>query len=308
MGGCQSIEQIIDSSKDMAICFVIFNPAQTKRILMNYFFVRNLLLQQGFPIFTIELVYKGRKAEIDDAFHVSSDSFMFHKENLYRMLDAKIPGHFTKLAFLDADVFFQDNSWYKKASELLETHDVVEPFETANWLDLSYKQTMLSRKGVVCNQKNIWDFAYHPGFAWCMRRDWYRRVGFFEYAVSGSGDTLSSAAWLKKVFPPKFQSLPLPLVKKYNAYKEIATPRITYLKGFDIYHLYHGTRVNRQYAERHKMLHIKGDIDEYITRNEQGIFEWKDKATWNPIFLQYFKKRDDDGVCIEDLPSIVETS
>jgi hypothetical protein len=281
---------------EMAICFVLFNPAQTKRILMNYFYVRNLYEQQGLAVFTLELVYEGRKPEVPDAFHVSANSFLFHKENLYRILEPKIPCQYKKLAFLDADVYFTDKTWYKKTSDLLNSHDVVQPFERAHWLDLTYKKTMLTRKSVLFNTKKEWDFSYHPGFAWCMTRKWYKRVGFFDYAISGSGDTLSSAAWLNKTFPAKFQSLPAPLVSKYTAYKEFAAPRITYLQDVDLYHLYHGSRENRQYAERHKMLQIDGDIDSYIRENKEGVLEWKDTSKWNPVYLQYFRKREDDGL------------
>ena len=64
----------------------------------------------------------------------------------------------------------------------------------------------------------------------------------------------------------------------------------------DIYHLYHGSRENRQYAERHKMLNIQGEIEDYIKENEEGVFEWKEPEKWNPLYLQYFKKRDDDSL------------
>jgi hypothetical protein len=280
----------------MAICFVLFNPAQTKRILMNYFYVRNLYEQQGLPVFTLELVYEGRKPEVPDAFHVTGKSFLFHKENLYRILEAKIPCQYKKLAFLDADVYFTDKTWYKKVSDLLNTHDVVQPFERAHWLDLTYKKTMLTRKSVVLNTKREWDFGYHPGFAWCMTRKWYTKVGFFDYAVSGSGDTLSSAAWLQKTFPENFQSLPKPLIPKYLTFRSQPVPRIAYLKEMDLYHLYHGSRENRQYAERHKMLNISGEIEDHIEVNKDGVFEWKVIPKWNPLYLQYFKKRDDDGL------------
>lgn len=286
---------------EMAICFVLFNPAQTKRIVMNYLYVKNKLLQQGLPVFTLELVYEGRTPEIPDAFHVSTKSFLFHKENLCRILESKIPSCYTKLAFLDADVYFTEASWYKQTSDLLNKYDVVQPFERAHWLDLTYKQTMLTRKTVLLNQKQAWDFAYHPGFAWCFRRKWYRRVGFFDFAVSGSGDTLSVAAWLRKTFPPKFQSLPSPLVEKFKQFSSLPAPSCIYLKDVDLYHLYHGSRENRQYAERHKMLQIKGEIDDYLTKNEDGVWEWKDPAKWNPVYLQYFKKREDDS--LSTLPS-----
>lgn len=281
---------------DMAICFVLFNPAQTKRILMNYLYVKNLFESQGLPVFTLELVYEGRQPELPHAFHVSGSSFMFHKENLYRILEPKIPTCYTKLAFLDADIFFLDKTWYKKTSDLLNSYDIVQPFERAHWLDLTYKKTMLTRKSVVCDEKREWDFAYHPGFAWCMRRNYYKKVGFFDYAISGSGDTLSSAAWLGKTFPMNFRSLPTPLITQYITFKTKTSPKIIYLKDMDLYHLYHGSRENRQYAERHKMLDIKGEIDDLIVKTKEGVWDWKDKAKWNPMYLDYFKKREDDGL------------
>jgi hypothetical protein len=287
---------ITKPKNDMAICFVLFNPAQTKRILMNYLYVKNKFLQQGLPVFTLELVYEGRSPEVPDAFHVKATSFLFHKENLCRILESKIPPCYTKLAFLDADVYFSDASWYQKTSLLLNKYDVVQPFERAHWLDLTYKQTMLTRKTVLLNQKQAWDFAYHPGFAWCFRRKWYKQVGFFDYAISGSGDTLSVAGWLRKVFPPNFQSLPSPLRAKFQAFCLLPAPASTYLREMDLYHLYHGSREKRQYAERHRMLQIKGEIDEYLTKNQDGVLEWKDPGKWNPLYLQYFKTRDDDSL------------
>lgn len=286
--------------KDMAICFVLFNPAQTKRILMNYLYVKNMFESQGLPVFTLELVYEGRQPELPHAFHVSGSSFMFHKENLYRILEQKIPTCYTKLAFLDADVFFMDKTWYRKTSELLNSHDIVQPFERAHWLDLTYKKTMLTRKSIVCDGKKEWDFTFHPGFAWCMRRSYYKKAGFFDYAISGSGDTLSSAAWLGKTFPKNFRSLPTPLVTQYIQFKTKTVPKITYLKDMDLYHLYHGSRENRQYSERHKMLDIKGDIEDLIVKTKEGVWEWKEKPKWNPMYLEYFKKREDDG--LSELP------
>jgi hypothetical protein len=288
-------------SKDMAVCFVVFNPSQTKRMVMNYLYVKNEYEKQGLPIFTMELVYDGLEPELPDAFHVRASSVMFHKENLYRLLEKKIPKQYTKLAFLDCDILFTDPSWYEKTSTLLKTHDVVQPFETAHWMDLTYTQVLLSRKTALLMKSKQWDFKYHPGFAWCMRRDWYRRVGFFDYAVSGSGDTLSVAGWMRKTFPTNFQSLPQPLIDAY--YKDFflrEKPSITYLKGMDVYHLYHGSRTNRQYAERHKMLNVSMPITELIHPNKDGVYEWIDeKDEWNERFQAYFDARNDDDLSRE---------
>jgi hypothetical protein len=50
------------------------------------------------------------------------------------------------------------------------------------------------------------------------------------------------------------------------------------------------------------MLNQKGEIKDYIEPNSEGVWEWKEKTPWNSMFLEYFKKRDDD-----DLSEGVET-
>lgn len=274
---------------------MIFNPAETKRMLMNYFYTKNSLELQKIPTFTIELVYEGREPEIKDAFHVHAKSVMFHKENLYRVLEKKIPKKYTKLAFLDCDIVFDDPDWYANASKLLDTHDIVQPFETAHWSDLTYSKVILTRPTVLQMKDKVWNFQYHPGFAWCMRRDWYNQHGFFDYAVSGSGDTLSSAAWMKKTFPTNFQSLPFALKEAYTRYSKLQSPRMTHLKC-GVYHLYHGSRAKRMYSERHKMLNVNQDIQKMTHKNKDGVLEWNEPDVWNPLFLDYFASRNDDDL------------
>ena len=294
------------SKHDMAVCFVVFNPARTKRMIMNYLYTKNQFDIQKIPNFTLELVYKGREPELPNAFHVSSNSFMFHKENLCRILETKIPKHYKKLAFLDCDLLFEDPTWYEKTSKLLDEYDVVQPFETAYWLDLTYTRATLQRDTIVKLKPPSWNFEYHPGFAWCMRRDWYNQVGFFDYAISGSGDTLSSAAWLRKIFPKNFQSLPKSIESEYTKFKKHKSPRITYLKGYTVHHLYHGSRVNRNYAERHKMINVQTDVQKLITKNKDGVFEWKTPSEWNIMFLKYFKGRNDDD--LSEIVPVVHSS
>jgi len=280
----------------MAICLVIFNPASTKRILMNYHYVVNEFKLRNLPVFTLELVFEGRNPEIADAIHVKGNSFMFHKERLCRVLEKKIPKEFTKLAFLDADIIFSDDSWYSSTSALLEEYDVVHPFERAHWLDLTYSKKILTRESVVKMPDEMYNSNYHPGFAWCMRRDWYNKVGFFDWAVSGSGDTLSAIGWLNKKMSLNFRSCPQSITFEFNKFISKEVPRITYLEDIEVSHLYHGNRVNRQYVERHELLNIDVDIKDIIIINEDEIYEWTNPKYWNLLFLDYFKNRNDDDV------------
>lgn len=287
------------SSKDMAICLVIFNPTGSKRIIMNYLYTLNQFKLQKLPVFTLEMVFKNREPEIPDAFHVHCESFMFHKERMCRMLETMIPRKYKKLAFIDADLLFANKDWYYETSKLLNTHDVVQPFEKCNWLDLTYTNITQSRPSALFMEGPTLDWKYHPGFAWAFRREWYKEVGFFDWSISGSGDTLSVAAWMRKEFPPGFKSLPVCQAPAFKEFLKLPAPRITYTPG-EINHLYHGSKVNRQYIERHALINTPHDIRKIIKINWDGMYEWVNPQIWNPILLSYFINRHDDDLS-EDL-------
>jgi hypothetical protein len=222
---------------------------------------------------------------------------MFHKERMCRVLETKIPKKFKKIVFMDADLFYPTSIWYSQMSEKLNHYDVVQGFEICHWLDLSYKKVIMSRPSAVLCDSRIYSHEYHPGFIWGFRRDWYKQVGFFDLCVSGSGDTLSVAGWMKKNFNKWFSSLPLSMKASYEKFKHNnPKPKISYLKNTHIFHLYHGSRTNRQYVDRHKPFNIPCDIMQLVKLNEDGMFEWIEPNKWNIFFIDYFKSREDDGV------------
>lgn len=281
MGICQS--------KDMAICLIIFNPTKSKKIIKNYFTMKEKL--KDLPIFTLELVYEGNKPEISDAFHIYGKSVMFHKENLCRILETLIPSKFKKLAFLDADIIFNDDKWYDKTSKILDSFDVVQVFDKCHWLD-TQGQINLTRESVLHMNSKVYDSKYHPGFGWGFRREWYNKIGFFDYALSGSGDSLSVIKWMNKSLPNNYKSLPKSIKKEFDNFC-LDLPRITYLKDVEIKHLYHGSRKNRQYVDRHEMLNLDKDIKDLLNISNDGLFEWKD-FNMNEKFMNYFISRKDD--------------
>jgi len=295
------------TSKDMAVCFVIFNPAESKRILMNYLYTVNLLNLQEIPNFTMELAFEDKPFELKkspNVFQVRSNSYMFHKERMCRIIEKKIPKKFTKLVFMDADLIFSDNSWYEKTSNLLNTYDAVQCFENCHWMDLSYTKVMLTRPTALKMKGNVFDHMYHPGFVWAFRRDWYKKAGFFDICVSGSGDSLSVAAWMNKVFHPSFKCLPLSMKPAFDEFRKLPKPKMTYLEGIDIYHLYHGSRKNRKYVDRHRDLNINIGIYRLLAINKDGMYEWTDTRFWNKTFKDYFESREDDGYDDEELTAL----
>ena len=290
--------------KDVAICFVIFNPAKSKRILMNYLYVANRLRE--FPCFTLELLFEDNEPEIPNAFHVRSESYMFHKERMCRVLERKLPRTYKKIVFMDADLFYVGTQWYYDMSRALDRYQVVQGFEQCHWLDLTYKNIMLSRPTALLSKTKEYSHEFHPGFVWGFQRDWFRKIGFFDWCVSGSGDTLSTAAWMNQSFNKWFTALPLSVKKAYEEYRQNPLPSISYLENTHIFHLYHGTRENRKYVDRHKPFHIARDIRNMLRDNKDGVFEWRDRNKWNPIFIEYFNSRDDDGVEVVEETACVQ--
>ena len=276
--------------RDMAVCFVYFNPAKSKRILMNYFYAREKLKLARIPNYTMELYYD--TPEIKKAVHVKSETYMFHKERMCRLLEKEVSWFYSKIVFLDADIVFTDPDWYSKVSNLLDTHDVVHPFKTAMWSDITYKDSLQQRTTVLTAERGgRYDPTLHPGFAWAFRRSWYRKVGFFDYGITGSGDTLSAAAWLDLKFPKGY--LQPALKPAFDDFCELPRPRITNASG-TIVHLCHGSKQNRKYVERHAVLKGIEDIRKVIRISENGTFELTDPNLNHKLKL-YFIGRDDDG-------------
>lgn len=281
-------------SNEMAICIVLFNPAKSKRIIENYYKMISYLKQ--YKVYTLELVYDGRQKEIPPqprVHHAYCKSVMFHKENLCRILETKVSSKYKKIAFIDADLIWDpDSNWYEKALVALDTHDIVQLFDKAVWLNTA-SEPYMERQSVAKMKSDVYDSTFHPGFAWGFRREWYKKAGFFDLAVTGSGDTLSVIKWMGKQTSSSFKSIPLPSIQAYTEFLPGA-PKLTCLRNVTVRHLYHGSRRNRQYVERHSLLDTNTDIRKLIQKNVWGVYEWKDPK-WSKIMLDYFISRQDDN-------------
>jgi hypothetical protein len=102
---------------------------------------------------------------------------------------------------------------------------------------------------------------------------------------------------MNKSLPKNYKSVPTSIKKEFNSFcKNI--PRMTYLKGVEVSHLYHGSRKNRQYVDRHELLNLDVDIRDLLEVSKDGLFEWKDPKL-NHKFLKYFiSRKDDEGFTI----------
>jgi len=283
--------------KDLAVCLVYFNCIKSKRLLMNYLYVVEKFKIAGIPVFTIEMYETS--PEIADAIHVKTDFILFQKERLCYLLEKRIPESFSKLLFIDSDLVFQNLNWYNDLSLKLDKFSIVQPFEKAVWLDITYTKIVKVRIPIAFYEKLGYTRrsggigGYHPGFAWAFQRDWFRKIGFFQYSILGCGDTHSSTAFTNynKWTCPHYTAVAF---EKYKKLIEENKPSVCYLKG-DIYHLWHGDQKNRQYSDRREIFNNVEDIRDILKVENNGLFALKDDTLKKQI-RKYFTNRFDDGL------------
>jgi hypothetical protein len=195
--------------------------------------------------------------------------------------------------FLDADIVFSNPVWYDNVSSLLNSYQVVHPFSNAAWLDLTYTKIVDRKQSVLLmNRSKPFDHTFHPGFGWAFQRSWFRRVGFFRYAITGCGDTLSAAAWLQ--VPLHTGYLQSSYDAAYTEYKTRANPTITFSEG-TVYHLWHGNGTNRQWRTRHAIVEGVGDVRSVLQMKKRESFRLTDTHI-EQQFFNYFKNRVDDSI------------
>lgn len=290
----QTIRYIEPSKKDMAVGLVYFNSTGSKRLLMNYLYTVEKLKLANIPYYTIEMYTD--KPDIADAVHVKTDFVIFQKERLCYVLEKHIPKKYTKLLFMDSDIIYEDPNWYTEISCNLNKFNIVQGYSNIVYLDLTYRERTLSL--LSYNMKKVFPKIEKttPGGVWGFQRDWFNKVGFFQYDPVGANDSYSLQGWTGGAYKPD-RPIPKYLVTAYNEFtqKIISLPSICYVPG-TIYHLWHGSLKNRQYGKsRIQMFESVDNIKDVMKIGKNDIFEMMDNNLRKKI-RDYFIRKDDDGI------------
>jgi hypothetical protein len=272
----------IPLNKDTCVALCFFRPVEYKNPLINLKIVLEDLSLANIPYFTIELLYPNQINTISNpTLTVFSNSVLFSKENLWNILETKIPEKYTKIVFIDADIRFSNPNWLDRISESLDKHSVIQPMDfsyrdipnNTNSYSISVDNFRPSTAKGICN-KELMDISKHyPGFAIGIRRDFFKKIGgFFEYGLNGFGDSLFWGSFYD--FDSKFTELTTTLFPEYIEYKNniknlIQDNTVGYLKKSEIFHLYHGALQNRRYDRRDHYIPTKFSVQ----KNEYGVLE-----------------------------------
>lgn len=306
----------IEEKLNVIIC--CSNPCQyASRYKLAQDFIERMSYEENVNLYIVELAYnlpnedpqifyitdKNNKNHLQ----ITSDKPpLWHKENLLNIgIKHLLPKDWKSVAWIDADIEFDNPYWVDDTLKLLNNYDIVQlfshaidmgPDERAMSIFSGFGYQYIHKKQHVHggNPNNQW----HPGYGWAMNRKTYDKMhGLFEYGILGSGDYHMAMSWLgivEKTFNDKLSDGYKNSVLEYqNRCKDII---LGYVPGV-IRHHFHGYKKKRFYGERWQIL-INHEYDPYIhlKKNDIGLLIPSEKCSNNMTkdIMNYFISREED--------------
>ena len=314
-----------------------FNPCRYRKRIENYhLFQRNLHV----PLVTIEQGFDGcfDLSPEDADIYVSLDGgdIMFQKERLLNIAAAHLPDDCTAVAWLDCDILFSDSAWAERTMELLETHDVVQPFATLYPLEQespvsfrlarrflsahpsipAYLAANLPRRRSESLCASDWQAPegtrtrFRTGIAWATRRDFFEQVGLYDACILGSGDMAFSSALFNcpEVAIDRYRMGPECEQHFREWFHQLQHMFPLRVGGLDteVLQLWHGSYTNRKYRQRH------ADFARFDFRPQHDLiaepghcWRWRDPNSPMARFVRrYFISRQEDGLPTPPPPAL----
>ncbi len=247
------------------------------------------ICQQEFPLVVVEYAHRQQPFEltqVPEVIQVRGDSVLWQKERLLQIgIDQLLQRGYEKIAWLDADIIFENPDWAREVSKALDQYRVVQCF---SFLNHHFDDEIKNNKGTVCRLLEDGEFSVTAGgIAWAAQAPVLKEAQLYQHFIVGGGDVVFL---LGCIFPeisqlaPFISSIPISkaLVAGMNAWIKKMQPLALGHTGYvnqKVTALAHGTNKNRKYWERYNILNdFIPDKDLHI--NPHGAFEW---ATPKPL-------------------------
>jgi len=293
------------------VVMVLSNPCQfARRYILAREFIQRMLNETNVVLYVVELAYGKDGFYVTEAknkrhLQLRGEIPLWHKENMINIGVKKLlPKGWKAMAWVDADVEFENSSWALDTLKVLNgCKDIIQPFSHGIDMDkeknamsifpsFGFQYSKRSKYGGV--GINMW----HPGFAWACTRAAYEKMGgLYEMSILGSGDHNMSLSFIKQ----GLNSLNIETSQNYKDSVEefqgrVKNLRLGYCPGV-IRHYFHGSKKNRKYMERWKIL-VKYAYDpyEHITKNKDGLLIPTESCPSGLLsdILDYFSERNED--------------
>ena len=301
------------SDTRLAVLTTVFGSKTRQR--ENYHQFMAGIADAGVPAYVIECAIGDADFWVPDRpglVRVRAPHVGWHKERLLNILERVVPPRFTKLAWIDADIMFDDPAWAGNAETMLDHHPVLQLFDTAVWLRPDsvttgvvwpgFVATFLRTRGAVSVADS------HPGFAWAMRRDlWRQQGGLWDRVATGWSDVLMAYAWCGQDLPSAYDNFTEPSELRpqwVSRARRLVASRLGAVPG-RIRHLWHGPYNWRQYGLLWPRLAAAGwcgdaELVQDAKHPLQLPYRLARPDVFEPVFTDYFMQRGDDLNIVQD--------
>lgn len=293
---------------DLAALTCYFNPCGYRSRRAHYERFAQGLASQGVPLFTAELAFDDRPFVLNGPAGVQrfrSRHVLWHKERLLNLLVRSLPERYDKIAWIDADLLFDNPDWPALAAATLERVPVAQLFDRAVHLGPD-DAPQWSVRGVAWGHRHrprtARDFGrYHPGFAWAARRELLEAHGLLDHHVLGGADSVMACAmfgwWTHSMLAGLHPALRERTLDWARSFWRDVRGQVDHVPG-RVRHLWHGERGDRRYNERREWLaRFEFDPWFHLCDGAAGLWEWRETAA--PLadrVRRYFHERREDGV------------
>jgi len=293
------------------VIIVVSNPClYLKRYKLLKEFVDRMKEEDCVNLYIVELIYENQKYFVTDVnnkthLQIKTNVPLWHKENMINLaVKYLLPQDYKAFAWIDADIEFESYTWATDTLKILNGYkDVVQIFNLC--IDMNFDNTTLNifngfgynyckNKKYTTKKVDYW----HPGYAWAITREAYEKIGgLYDKGILGSGDNVMALSFIgackiiKNInYSDDYNNSMLEYQKKTTNLK------LGYVPGV-VRHHYHGTKQNRRYTDRWKILmEHKYSPKEHITYDPFGIIiptSMMSEKFKEDIF-NYFKERKED--------------
>lgn len=120
-------------AEDLCVITSYFNPCNYRSLWNNYRLFRDSMQASGLKLVTVECAFGDAPFQLEsgpDTLQVRTNAVLWQKERLLNIAFAHVRDSFSKVAWVDADLFFANPNWAVEASSLLDKYPLVQLFES----------------------------------------------------------------------------------------------------------------------------------------------------------------------------------
>lgn len=255
-----------------------FNFCRYQSRLANYHLFRQGIERAGVELLTVECVAPVQPSELCQLPNVITltGDIMWQKERLWQFGgEEMVRRGYERIAFLDADVLFEDDSWPQVVYDALDSYLVIQPFAE---VEHRFSDRTLRQKSALGQRAN----RPARGIAFACQSEFITQVGFYDRCIVGGGDGALIKAILmgdERSFERELRSSSLfsrkPTREHYGEWALRCHHFVEDHYGFaplKITALPHGRLRSRRYSSRHSLLESFDPVNDMVVDN--GAFRW----------------------------------